>query len=552
MLRNWLPKIVIAEREIVNIFALILKRIIISGLSLSGYFAFHFLLFAFPSITIILMIELTPNTFEDFLTEAQKGNVVPIVRSVLADLQTPVSAFLRISDSAEQAFLFESIEGGETLARYSFLAANPLMTVRSRNSQTMIETAAGATDSDQKLFDFLREYFGKNKLARRPALPPLCGGAIGFLSYNAARWFEKTLDDGKNFETDDAVWMFFRTILIFDRLKQRIEIVSIVFTDEAGGDESKLRNLYDAAVAETARIERILHESSLPDLTSDNLQSPETNQFSSNWKKEDFLAAVDAVKEKILAGDAYQVVLSQKFTRQTSAKAINIYRALRTTNPSPYMFYIKLGDSTLIGASPEMLVRCHGRKLEYRPIAGTRQRGATETDDWILAEDLRSDMKEISEHIMLVDLGRNDLGRVSEFGSVEVDELMKVEKYSHVQHLVTSLKSRLDEGKDRFDALASCFPAGTVSGAPKVRAMQIIDELEPTTRGVYAGAIGYIDYAENLDTCIAIRTIKLENQIASIQAGAGIVADSVPEKEFEETINKARALVKAIELAENF
>ncbi len=498
------------------------------------------------------MIELTPNTFEDFLSETQKGNVVPIVRSVLADLHTPVSAFLRIADNAKQAFLFESIEGGETLARYSFLAANPLMTVRSRNSQTIIENENGAENSNQKLFEFLREYFGKNKLARRNGLPPLCGGAIGFLAYDTARWFEKTLDQGKSFETDDAVWMFFRTILIFDRLKQRIEIVSVIFTDEADGDDAKLKDLYDEAIAETERIERILQESSLPNLASKNLQKSESDQFSSNWKKEDFLKAVDAVKEKILAGDAYQVVLSQKFTRQTSAEAINIYRALRTTNPSPYMFYIKLGDATLIGASPEMLVRCHGRKLEYRPIAGTRKRGATETDDWILAEDLRSDMKEISEHIMLVDLGRNDLGRVSEFGSVEVDEMMKVEKYSHVQHLVTSLKSRLKDDLDRFDALASCFPAGTVSGAPKMRAMQIIDELEPTERGVYAGAIGYIDYAENLDTCIAIRTIKLENQIASIQAGAGIVADSVPEKEFEETINKARALVKAIEMAEGF
>nr|MBA2737791.1 anthranilate synthase component I family protein [Pyrinomonadaceae bacterium] len=249
-------------------------------------------------------------------------------------------------------------------------------------------------------------------------------------------------------------------------------------------------------------------------------------------------------------GDCYQVVLSQKFSRQTCAEAINIYRALRTTNPSPYMFYVKLGVSTLIGASPEMLVRCHGKKLEYRPIAGTRKRGATETEDLILAEDLRSDKKEVAEHIMLVDLGRNDLGRVSEFGTVAVEELMKVEKYSHVQHLVTSLKSILKDDFDRFDALASCFPAGTVSGAPKVRAMQIIDELEPTARGVYAGAIGYIDYAENLDTCIAIRTIKLENQTASIQAGAGIVADSVPENEYEETINKARALVKAIEMAE--
>ncbi len=498
------------------------------------------------------MIELTPNTFEDFLSETQKGNVVPIVRSVLADLQTPVSAFLRIAENAEQAFLFESIEGGETLARYSFLAANPLMTVRSRNSQTIIENANGAENSDKKLFDFLREYFKKNKLARRNGLPPLCGGAIGFLGYDAARWFEKTLDDGKSFETDDAVWMFFRTILIFDRLKQRIEIVSVIFTDEADGNNAKLRILYDEAVEETERIERILYESSLPNLASKTKQTSETTQFASNWKKEDFLEAVDAVKEKILAGNAYQVVLSQKFTRQTSAEAINIYRALRTTNPSPYMFYIKLGDSTLIGASPEMLVRCHGRKLEYRPIAGTRKRGATETDDWILAEDLRSDMKEISEHIMLVDLGRNDLGKVSEFGSVEVAEMMKVEKYSHVQHLVTSLKSRLKDDLDRFDALASCFPAGTVSGAPKVRAMQIIDELEPTERGVYAGAIGYIDYAENLDTCIAIRTIKLENQTASIQAGAGIVADSVPEKEYEETINKARALVKAIEMAEGF
>ncbi len=497
------------------------------------------------------MIELTPRNFEDFLVEAQKANVVPIVRSVLADLHTPVSAFLRISEGAKQAFLFESIEGGETLARYSFLAANPLATVRSRDSQTIIETANGAEISGKKLFDFLRDYFAKNRLARREGLPPLCGGAIGFLGYNAARWFEKTLDEGKTFETDDAVWMFFRTILIFDRLKQRIEIVSVVFTDEAD-DEVKLQNLYDAAIAETERIERILEQTSLPNQDSKNQPSKAAAQFSPNWKKEDFLAAVDAIKEKILAGDAYQVVLSQRFTRPTSAEAVNIYRALRTTNPSPYMFYIKLGDSTLIGASPEMLVRCHGRKLEYRPIAGTRQRGKTETDDWILAEDLRSDMKEISEHIMLVDLGRNDLGRVSEFGSVEVAELMKVEKYSHVQHLVTSLKSRLEDGKDRFDALASCFPAGTVSGAPKVRAMQIIDELEPTERGVYAGAIGYIDYAENLDTCIAIRTIKLENQIASIQAGAGIVADSVPEKEYEETINKARALVKAIEMAEGF
>lgn len=500
------------------------------------------------------MIDFSPDTFEKFLEETQKGNVVPIVRSVLADLHTPVGAFLRIAGDAEQSFLFESIEGGEKLARYSFLAANPWMTVRSRNSQTFIEQN-GETKmlADTNLIEYLREYFGKNKLARRPNLPPLCGGAIGFFAYDAARWFEKALAKEKNSDTEEAVWMFFRNILVFDRLKQRIEIVSVVFTDEANGDEAKLRILYDEACEEAERIEHLLQETTLPILDSINPQKREkSHQFSSNWLKNDFLEAVETIKNHILAGDAYQVVLSQKFKRRTSAEAINIYRALRTTNPSPYMFYVKLGAETLIGASPEMLVRCHGKKLEYRPIAGTRKRGATETEDWILGEDLRSDMKEISEHIMLVDLGRNDLGRVSEFGSVEVDEMMKIEKYSHVQHLVTSLSSRLKDENDRFDALAACFPAGTVSGAPKVRAMQIIDELEPTPRGVYAGAIGYIDYAENLDTCIAIRTIRLENKEASIQAGAGVVADSVPEKEYEETINKARALVKAIEMAEDF
>jgi anthranilate synthase component I len=470
------------------------------------------------------MIELSPQSFEDFLAEAGQGNVVPVVRSVLADLHTPVSAFLRISNRSGQAFLLESIEGGERLARYSFLAADPFMTVRSQNSQTILERDGGRKlYPDRNLIEFLRKHFRRHRLARRANLPPLCGGAVGFLAYDTARWFEKVLDDGKTFEKDDAAWMFFRNVLVFDRLRQRIEIVSIVFTDEAEGSNEKLKKLYETALAETARIERLLQESSLPAAASAKSEEVESKQFTSNWKKEDFLKAVNAIKNYILAGDAYQVVLSQNFKRQTTAEPLNIYRALRTMNPSPYMFYVKLGGETLIGASPEMLVRCNGKKLEYRPIAGTRPRGTTETDDWILGEDLRSDMKEIAEHIMLVDLGRNDLGRVAQFGSVEVAELMKIEKYSHVQHLVTSLKARLKEEFDRFDALASCFPAGTVSGAPKVRAMQIIDELEPSLRGVYAGAIGYIDYA-----------------------------DSVPEKEYEETINKARALVKAIEMAENF
>jgi anthranilate synthase component 1 len=495
------------------------------------------------------MIELSPAKFEDFQAESAKGNVVPVVRAVLADLYTPVGSFLRISEGAKQAFLLESIEGGERLARYSFLAANPFMTVRSENGQTILER-----DGDRKfypdrtLIEFLRRHFNRHKLARRDKLPPLCGGAVGFLAYDAAGWFEKSLRTTSDGERSDALWMFFRNMLVFDRLRQRIEIVSVVFADEAKGDETELRRLYDEAVAETERLERLLASPTAP--VDDERTVPESVQFSSNWRKQDFLAAVERVKEHILAGDAYQVVLSQKMRRATTARDIEIYRTLRMTNPSPYMFFMKTGGESLIGASPEMLVKCHGRKLEYRPIAGTRKRGSTQTEDWILAEDLRSDIKEIAEHVMLVDLGRNDIGRVSEYGSVEIAELMKVEKYSHVQHLVTSLKSRLRDGLDRFDALGACFPAGTVSGAPKVRAMQIIDELEPSKRGIYAGAIGYLDYAENLDTCIAIRTIEVRDGIASIQAGAGVVADSVPEKEYEETINKARALVKAIEMAE--
>jgi anthranilate synthase component 1 len=495
------------------------------------------------------MLEVNPNSFEHFLLETEKGNVVPVVRSVLADLHTPVGALMRIAQGSEQSFLFESIEGGERLARYSFLAANPFLTVRAKNSDVVIEqNGESKTLKDVSLFEYLREHFWQNKLAVRENLPPLCGGAIGYLAYDAVRWFEPNLDEGKHIENDDAVWMFFRTILVFDRVKQKIEIVSVVFTDEAEGDNDKLRSLYEAAVAKTVLIENLLNDTNYP--MPDNSASPKNNAFLSNWTRQDFLESVDEIKEKILRGDCYQVVLSQRFKRKITADSINIYRSLRTTNPSPYMFFMNFGKETLIGASPEMLVRCRGTKLDYRPIAGTRPRGANEADDWMLGEDMRSDEKEVAEHTMLVDLGRNDLGRVAEYGSVEVTELMNIERYSHVQHLVTSLRASLHSDFDRFDALAACFPAGTVSGAPKVKAMQIIRELEPTPRGVYAGAVGYIDYAENLDTCIAIRTIEIENGWASIQTGAGIVADSVPEKEYEETINKARAMVKAIETAE--
>ncbi|HEX8686506.1 MAG TPA: anthranilate synthase component I family protein, partial [Pyrinomonadaceae bacterium] len=272
--------------------------------------------------------------------------------------------------------------------------------------------------------------------------------------------------------------------------------------------------------------------------------------FESNWSREEFESAVVKIKGHIAAGDCYQAVLSQRLSKTVKVAPLQVYRALRATNPSPYMYFLRMGRETVVGASPEMLVRCRGQRLDYRPIAGTRRRGATETEDWLLGEELRADEKEVAEHTMLVDLGRNDLGRVSDYGSVEVGELMTLERYSHVMHLVTSLRSRLRDDRDRFDALAACFPAGTVTGAPKVRAMQIIGGLEPTPRGVYAGAVLYVDYADNLDSCISIRTVVVRDGRAHVQAGAGIVADSVPEREFEETVNKARAVLTAVEMAE--
>ena len=498
------------------------------------------------------MLDLTPATFEDFEVEAKLGNVVPVVRTVLADLQTPVGAFLRIAGDASHAFLLESIEGGERVARYSFLGANPWMVARGRGAETIIEKNGKREVRKQNAVEFLREYFRGKKLADRAGLAPLSGGAVGYLAYDAASWFEPVLetDNSARRGAGDAVWMFFRTIIAFDRVRQQMEITSVVFADEADGNRNRLRELYERAVAETKDIEHSLGETPLPAAPAPP-QAAETNlQFDSNWPRRDFEAAVDTVKERISAGDCYQVVIAQKFTKPTSSPPLAIYRALRATNPSPYMYFLRMGEETIIGASPEMLVRCHEQQLDYRPIAGTRKRGATRAEDDALGEEMRRDQKEVAEHTMLVDLGRNDLGRVSEYGSVQVEALMTIERYSHVQHLVTSLRGRLREGLDRFDALAACFPAGTVTGAPKIRAMQIIRELEPAHRGVYAGAVLYVDYADNLDSCIAIRTIELRDGIATIEAGAGIVADSVPAKEYEECLNKARALFRAIELAE--
>jgi anthranilate synthase component I len=504
------------------------------------------------------MFDLQPSSFDDFELQARQGNVVPVVRSVLADLQTPVGAFMCIAGNSPYAFLLESVEGGERIARYSFFGVDPQMIVRGRGLHTFVERNGKTEVFPIIAKDWVRDYFRERVLSQRSGLAPFAGGAVGYLGYDAAAWFEPILrtEDQDSSNTQplqgqaDAVWMFYRDVIAYDRLRQRMEIVSIVLTEEAEGSHARLRSLYDEAVERTAIVEKKLRQGAPTKVAVEHADTAPGVEPKSAWSRREFEAGVRRIQEYIKAGDCYQVVLSQKFSTTFKDDPLQIYRALRAINPSPYMFFLRLGEETIVGASPEMLVRCHGQRLDYRPIAGTRKRGSTETEDWMLGEDLRTDEKEVSEHTMLVDLGRNDLGRVADYGSVKVEELMAVERYSHVQHLVTSLRARLRDGLDRFDALGSCFPAGTVTGAPKIRAMEVIRELEPERRGVYAGAVLYMDYADNLDSCIAIRTIVLRDGIASVQAGAGIVADSVPEFEYAETVNKARGLFRAIELAE--
>lgn len=472
--------------------------------------------------------------------------MIPVVQTMPADLLTPLAVYLKLSANSANSFLLESVEGGRSLARYSFIGADPETIVRGSDVRVEINDKNGRHTESTGLIQYIRDHFGVRNAVADADLPAFIGGTIGYLGFDCCDWFEPTLKQGN--ESDEAAFMFFRSIVAFDHARQEIKIISLVFKDEAN-DEDALKRLFEAANERNCKIQNILETGHATVLKAE----PNTNQVTvtSNWERADFEAAVTKIKELINAGECYQAVLSQCFTRLTNASPVSIYRALRSLNPSPYMFLLQFEDKAIVGASPEMLVRCEDRRLEYRPIAGTRKRGKSGAEDDALAEEMRHDIKEVAEHQMLVDLGRNDLGRVAEYGSVTVDTLMSVEKYSHVQHLVSSLSANLRDGLDRFDALAACFPAGTVSGAPKVRAIEIIRNLEPTPRGVYAGAVGYFDYTGNMDTCIAIRTLVLENGVAKIQAGAGIVADSVPELEFEETVNKARVLLKAVEIADS-
>lgn len=498
------------------------------------------------------MAQITPTSYEEFLALAAEGTVVPLVKTVMADLLTPVSAFLRIERQSPQAFLLESVEGGEKIARYSFLGCAPHTIVRARGNRVSIERAGAIETVEGPMLDVLRGLMRKHKPVKLPGLPPFSCGAVGYFGYDAVRWFERLPGLSENgaradLDMDTAVVMFFSSILAFDHVKHQIHIIANVFT-EGERDGAGLRDKYIAACSEIARLEASLSAPVEPPPPARRSESP---QIRSNMTKDYYVSAIERIKEYIKAGDAFQVVFAQRFETEITVHPFQIYRALRVVNPSPYMFFLKLGgEETVLGASPEMLVRCTDRQLEYRPIAGTYPRGKNDAEDREFSEKLMHDEKERAEHVMLVDLGRNDLGRVAEYGSVRVADLMFVERFSHVMHLVSSLKATLREGLDCFDALAATFPAGTVSGAPKVRAMEIIDELEPTRRGAYAGSVLYFDYSGNLDSCIALRTMYAHGSRAFIQAGGGIVADSVPETEFQETVNKSRALVRAIEMAE--
>jgi anthranilate synthase component 1 len=484
--------------------------------------------------------------FTEFQRVAKQGNLVPVYETFTADLLTPVGAYLRLATRARYACLLESVEGGEKIARYTFVGANPVEVFRYVNGTCVVEGESRTARKQDDPLGFLRERINRYKPVRIPGLPPLVAGAIGYFSYDMVRLFEKLPDQtAKDLKVDDALLMFFLGLVVFDHVRHRVWVVRNVFTEGAGS----LRAKYDDAVREIRATRKQL-EAPLRGSEQKRAKCAPL-RVKSNMEKANYEAAVEKSKEYIAAGDIFQVVLSQRFSAKTSADPFEIYRALRVLNPSPYMYFLKLGETSVIGSSPEMLVKVQDREAFYRPIAGTRPRGRDEEEDRKLAAELVADPKERAEHIMLVDLGRNDLGRVSEYGSVKVERIEFVEHYSHVMHLVSTLRSKLRPDVDCVDALAACFPAGTVSGAPKVRAMEIIDELEPTRRGIYAGAILYMDFSGNLDSCIAIRTMVVKDGVAYVQAGAGLVADSVPEREYEETVNKARALIAALEIAHN-
>jgi anthranilate synthase component 1 len=486
-------------------------------------------------------------SFTEFQKLAKKGNLIPLYDVFSADLLTPVSAYLRLAQGARHSFLLESVEGGEKIARYTFAGANPEEVFRYAGGACVLESRNRMIWEEHDPISFLREHIAKFQPVRVPGLPPLVAGAIGYFSYDMVRLIERL---PKRLRDDiglyDAMLMFYRGLIAFDHVQHRVWVVQNVYTEGPGS----LRAKYGAAVKEIRRARELLEVPVESEKARMGFKGRARAPIvSSNMKRPEYLQAVRKAKQYIRAGDIFQVVISQRFSAKTKAAPFDVYRELRALNPSPYLFYLQMNDVHVVGSSPEMLVKVQGNDVFYRPIAGTRWRGKDEAEDLRLEREMFSSEKERAEHIMLVDLGRNDLGRVCEYGSVKVEKLMTVERYSHVMHLVSSLRGQLREDVDCFDALMSCFPAGTVSGAPKVRAMEIIEELENTRRGIYAGGILYLDFAGNLDSCIALRTMVIKNGVAHVQAGGGIVADSTPQGEFDESVNKSKALLRALETA---
>ena len=480
----------------------------------------------------------------EFLGLAQHGNLIPVCRVILADLETPVSAFLKIH-RGRYGFLLESVEGGEKWARYSFLGTEPARVFRARGRSVEVETPGGSIarrDTDDPM-GALQELLAEYRPVAVPGLPRFTGGAVGYVGYDMVRTFERLPAHAKDdLGVPDACLLVAESLLVFDNVAQKITVVSNVHLRD-GDDPGRA---YDAAVARIDALVARLREPAVPPVA----RPAEPGPVRSNVTQEAYEAMVGRAQEYIRAGDVIQVVLAQRFELPLATAPFNVYRCLRTVNPSPYMFFLELGDQALAGASPEVMVRVEDGEVTVRPIAGTRPRGTTEVDDRALASELMADPKELAEHVMLLDLGRNDVGRVARIGSVAVTERLVVERYSHVMHLVSNVRGTLAEGRDAFAALRATFPAGTLSGAPKIRAMEIIDELEPVRRGIYGGAVGYFGFSGSMDTAIIIRTAVFRGGRAYVQTGAGIVADSQPEAEHRECVNKARAMIQAIRLAE--
>ncbi len=495
--------------------------------------------------------------FKEFTRLAREATLVPVAKSITADLLTPVSAFLALAGQEPGAFLLESVEAGEKIGRYTFLGARPYLQVQSRGAEITMERGGRLERSRGDVFKMVQQILRQRRAAVVPELPPFTAGAVGYFSYDVVRQLEKIGEHAKDdLQVPDCALMFFDRLLAFDHLRHQIHIMAA-----ADVTRESPRQAYERALRDIAALEKKVAAGLRRLRPNEVRRFPGAMKVRHRTSCAGYVRGVERMKEYITAGDIFQAVLSQRLEFQPGAAPFDLYRALRTVNPSPYMYFLRMRELgaesgrgkgevlQILGSSPEMLVRVTGRRLEYRPIAGTHPRGRDEAEDQRLEKQMREDEKERAEHVMLVDLGRNDIGRVSEYGTVSVPRLMYVERYSHVMHLVSAVEGRLRPELDAIDALAACFPAGTLTGAPKVRAMQIIEELEPVRRGVYGGSVLYADFAGNLDSCIAIRTIVVKGKRAYLQAGAGIVADSDPESEYQESVNKAQAGLRAVQLA---